>query len=53
MLKVKVKEKKLVKKALKNPKLYTIAELRFLKVWNAERKKLKKLRKKKNKEDQI
>tara|TARA_R100001594_G_C4039913_1_gene262985 strand:- start:334 stop:480 length:147 start_codon:yes stop_codon:yes gene_type:complete len=48
-----VKEKKLVKKALKNPKLYTIAELRFLKVWNAERKKLKKLRKKKNKEEQI
>ena len=53
MLKVKVKEKKLVKKALKNHKLYTIAELRFLKVWNAERKKLKKLRKKKIKEEQI
>ena len=53
MLKVRVKEKKLVKRALKNPKLYTIAELRFLKVWNAERKKLKKLRKKKNKEEQI
>ena len=53
MLKVKVKEKKLVKKARKNPKLYTIAELRFLKVWNAERKKLKKLRKNKNKEYQI
>ena len=53
MLKVKLKEKQLVKNALSHPELYTLAELRFLKLWNRERKKLKKLRKKKNKEDQI
>jgi len=53
MLKVKLKEKKLVKKALNNPKFFTTAELSFLKLWNSERKRLKKLRKKKKRQEQI
>jgi hypothetical protein len=35
------KKKKLVKKALKNPELYTPAEIQYFKLWLATRKKNK------------
>tara|TARA_R100000781_G_scaffold49760_1_gene33027 strand:+ start:162 stop:308 length:147 start_codon:yes stop_codon:yes gene_type:complete len=48
-----LKKKKLVKNALKQPNLYTDGELIYLKLWNSERKRLKKIRKKEKKEEQI
>lgn len=39
------KKKKLVKKALKNPDLYTPAELQYFKLWLANRKKQKETKK--------
>ncbi len=53
MLNQNLKKKKLVKNALKEPNLYTEGELTYLKLWNSERKRLKKIRKKEKKEEQI
>ena len=53
MLNQNLKKKKLVKNALKQPNLYTDGELIYLKLWNSERKRLKKIRKKEKKEEQI
>jgi len=53
MLNQNLKKKKLVKNALKQPNLYTDGELNYLKLWNSERKRLKKIRKKEKKEEQI
>lgn len=39
------KKKKLVKKALKNPDLYTPAELQYFRLWLQNRKKQKEVKK--------
>lgn len=39
------KKKKLVKKALKKPELYTQAELQYFRLWLASKKKEKELKK--------
>ena len=48
-----LKKKQLVKRAFKEPQKYTTGELTYMKLWNSERKRLKKLRKKQKKEEQI
>ena len=48
-----LKKKQLVKRAFKQPEKYTDGELIYMKLWNSERKRLKKLRKKQKKEEQI
>ena len=40
-----MKKKKLVKKALKNPELYTQAELQYFRLWLATRRKQKEAKK--------
>ena len=44
-----LKRKQLVKRAFKEPDLYTSGELNYMKLWNQERKRLKKIKKRKNK----
>ena len=39
------KKKKLVKKALKSPELYTTAELQYFRLWLANKKKQKEVKK--------
>ena len=48
-----LKKKQLVKKAFKEPEKYTAGELVYMKLWNSERKRLKKLRKKQKRQEQI
>jgi len=38
------KTKKIIKKALKNPNLYTEAELLFMQMWRKEHERIKKIR---------
>ena len=39
-----LKKKKLVKRAFKEPEKYTFAELAYMKLWNKERKRQKRIR---------
>ena len=48
-----LKRKQLVKRAFKEPDLYTSGELNYMKLWNQERKRLKKIKKKKKQEEEI
>ena len=48
-----LKKKQLVKRAFKQPEKYTDGELIYMKLWNSERKRLKKLRKKQKSQEQI
>ncbi len=46
-----LKNKQIVKRALNEPELYTAGELTYMKLWNKERKRLKRIRKEKKKEE--
>ena len=48
-----LKKKQLVKRAFKQPEKYTEGELTYMKLWNSERKRLKKIRKRQKREEHI
>ena len=48
-----LKKKQLVKRAFKQPEKYTDGELTYMKLWNSERKRLKKIRKRQKREEHI
>ena len=48
-----LKKKQLVKRAFKQPEKYTDGELIYMKLWNSERKLLKKIRKRQKREEHI